>query len=151
MAYDLPTAADLKARYPAFADVDDATVDVHIADAAAQGVDTTWSEGAYAPAVCAYAAHRMALLNIGDHGEVAGFKRQGLTSIRSGGFSASFGDRAAARAAAGGLDATPYGQAYKVLLRQEKGGPRVVGGGPVADPWGPLAQQNDGGILPWAF
>lgn len=151
MAYDVPTAADLIARYPAFATVAEATINVWITDAAATGVDTSWPEADYAPAILALAAHNMALLDIGDHGEVAGYKAQGLTSIRSGGFSANFSDKAVADAAAGGLLATPYGRAYRLILRRVKGGPRLVGGAARADGWGPLAQQNDGGILPWGY
>jgi hypothetical protein len=98
MAHEVPTAADLKARYPAFADVADATVDIHIADASTTGVDTSWLEADYAPAISALAAHNMALLNIGAHGEAAGYARQGLTRIRSGSFDASFSDKAVSRA-----------------------------------------------------
>jgi hypothetical protein len=127
MAYDIPTAADLIARYPAFADVPVATIDTHIADASTQGVDTSWAEADYAPAIAAFAAHRMALLSIGDHGEVVGFARAGLTRIRSGNFDASFSERAVGRASGGELSATPYGRAYKSLLQKNKGGPRIVG------------------------
>lgn len=151
MAHEIPTAADLIARYPAFATVAPATIDIHISDAAANGVDTSWLEDDYAPAIAALAAHNMALLSIGDHGEAATWRAQGLTNVRSGGFSASFSEKAASTAAGGGLDATPYGRSYALLLRKNKGGPRLVGGGVVPEGWGPLAQQNDGGLLPWAF
>ena len=149
MAYEIPTAADLIARYPAFAAVPVETIDVHIGDAATHGVDTSWLEADYAPAITAFAAHNMALLNIGDHGEIATYKQQGLTGIRSGAFSAQFSDKAANVAASGGLDATPYGRAYKIMLQRNKGGPRLVGGGARADDWGALGYRNDGGIVPW--
>lgn len=149
MAYEVPTAAALIARYPAFVAVPVETIDIHIADALG-GVDASWIEADYAPAIAALAAHNMALLGIGDHGELAGFTRAGVTRIRTGNFDAGFSDRKAGTASAGGFDATPYGQRYKVLLRRSKGGPRLIGGGAVADEWAALAQQNDGGIVPWA-
>lgn len=149
MAYDVPTAATLKAKYPAFADVADATVDVHLADAAATAVDTSWREADYAPAIMAFAAHRMATLDIGAHGQVAAYARQGVTSIRSGSFSATFDADKAKAAAAGALDATPYGQEYKRLLGMNKGGPRVVAARVETNPYGwPFRRRNDGLIIP---
>jgi hypothetical protein len=126
MSYDLPTAESLKIKYPAFADVADATVDVHILDASTSGVDTSWLENDYQPAVRALAAHTMALLSIGAHGEVTGYAMQGVSSFRSGNFSASFDSGAVGAAAGGGFDATPYGREYYALLRKNKGGPRVA-------------------------
>lgn len=148
MAYDIPAAADLIARYPAFTAVPVPTINVHIADAAASAVDQSWDETDYAPAIAAKAAHEMALLGLGDHGEAAGYAAAGVTSIRSGNFQASFSNDAVKRASGGGLDATPYGQAYKRLLRKNKGGPRLAGGGAVDYGWGPVAIQNDGQVLP---
>lgn len=148
MAYDVPTAAQLKAKYPAFDTVADATVDVHVADAAATAVDTSWREADYAPAIMAFAAHRMALLNIGVHGQVAGYARQGVTSLRSGSFSVSLDADKAKAAAAGELDATPYGQDYKRLLGMNKSGPRVISARLPAGYGWPYFRQNDGQIIP---
>jgi hypothetical protein len=149
MAYQVPSAADLIARYPAFAAVAPATIDIHLADAATSGVDQSWLEADYAPAIAALAAHRMTLLGIGAHGEAANYARQGVSEIKSGGFQAKFADKHVGTAASGKLEATPYGQAYAVMLRRNKGGPRLVGAGPAVGGWGPLEQQNDGGIVPW--
>lgn len=132
MAYDTPTAADLIARYPAFAAVAEATIDVHIADASTQAVDTSWDETDYAPAIAAKAAHEMALLGLGAQGEAAGYAAAGVTSIKSGNFQASFSADKVKKASGGTLDATPYGKAYKRLLRKNKGGPRVVAQGTFA-------------------
>lgn len=148
MAYEIPTAATLKAKYPAFAGVADATVDIWLADAAATAVDTTWREADYAPAILAFAAHRMALQNIGEHGQVTGYARQGVTNLRSGSFGVSLDPDKAKAAASGSLDATPYGQEYKRLLGANKGGPHVVatrltGGGT----W-PFFRRNDGVVIP---
>lgn len=151
MAYNAPTAADLIARYPAFAAVAVETINVHLADAAASDVDTTWAEADYAPAIAAAAAHRMALLGIGESSEVQKYARAGVTGIRTGNFSANFSDAKVAKASGDGFDATPYGHAYKVLLKKNKGGPRIIGARVVGGGFGPLAQQNDGGILPWAY
>lgn len=131
MAYAVPSAAQLVARYPAFASVAEATIDVHIADAATGAADSSWPEELYAPAIAAKAAHEMALLGLGEQTEAAGYAAAGVTSIRSGNFQASFSGGAVDRVAAGGLDATVYGRAYKRLLKSAKGGPRVVRqGGP---------------------
>lgn len=134
MAYTIPTPADLKARYPAFAAVADLTIQTYIDDASTQSVDTSWIEADYSLAIAAKAAHEMALVNIGSHGEAAGYAAAGLTSVRSGNFQASFAESAVGRANRGGLDATPYGRVYKRLLRRSKGGPRVVGRAAYAGP-----------------
>ena len=151
MAHVVPTAADLIARYPAFADVPTATIDVHIADAAATAVDTSWSEASYAPAIAAFAAHRMTLLDIGVHGDVAGFLGKGVTRIRTGNFDASFSEGRVAATSSGALDATRYGQEYKRLLKMEKGGPRVVPAGAGVGDFGHIYQRNDGTYTPWGF
>lgn len=148
MAYDVPTAATLKATYPAFAGVADATVDIHLATASTTAVDTSWREADYAPAIVAFAAHRMALLNIGDHGQVAGYARQGVTSLRSGSFGVSLDPDKAKAAASGSLDATPYGQEYKRLLGMNKSGPRVLGGNLSGGGTWPFYRQNDGLVIP---
>jgi hypothetical protein len=145
--YDTPRPQDLVERYPAFASVSYTTIAVHIRDALS-GADTTWKEADYHPAVLSLAAHNMALLGLGDEGEVEGYRRAGVTSIRDGAFGVSFSDKAVGRANGGGLDATPYGRAYMVLLRRNRGGPRLVGGALGGDGWYPLAQQNNGVILP---
>lgn len=148
--YDTPTPAQLITRYPAFADVAPETIAVHIADALA-GVDTSWLAADYEPAVSSLAAHNMALLGIGETDERTGYARAGVSSIKDGAFSVSFNDKTVAAASGGGFDATPYGRAYKVLLRRNRGGPRLVGGAAQPTGWGPLAQLNNGGIVPWAY
>ncbi len=145
MPYEKPTAAEFKARYPAFADVDDATVTVHVDDAAATGVDTSWLESDYAPAVSALAAHNMASLGLGAQSKAETYARQGVTSIKSGSFSVGYDASRAAAAADGEYSATAYGQTYEKLLRKNKGGPRVLRGR--AGPCGfgtPLLRTNHG-------
>src|SRR5690606_18088749 len=108
--------------YPAFADVADATVLVHLNDTATS-VDASWREADYIPAKVALAAHNMALAGIGKHGEAAGYAAAGVSRIRSGNFDVSISDTAAARASGGTFSATPYGRAYWRILRRNKGGP----------------------------
>lgn len=146
--YAVPRPSDLAARYPAFAGVPYATLAIHINDALT-GADTSWNAGDYQPAILALAAHNMSLLGIGEQSEVAAYARQGLTGLRDGAFSMNLSDKAVGAACGGTFDATPYGRLYKVLLRRNKAGPRLVGGPLPGGGWGPLAQQNDGGILPW--
>ena len=149
MPYETPTVAQLVALYPAFATVPPGTVDAHVAEAEQTGVDTSWLEADYQPAVMALAAHNMTLLGIGVASQAEGYARQGVTSIKSGSFSATFdGDRAKALAA-GDFSATPYGQRYETLLRKNKAGPRVVGAtnNVGLGSW-PLYRQNDGRLIP---
>jgi hypothetical protein len=145
----IPSAADLKATYPAFDSVSDAVVAVHISRAATQAVDASWPEGEFTTAAIDYAAHTMALVGLGASDETTRYQRAGVTSIRTGQFSASFSDQAVSKAAGGGLDSTPYGRAYKLALRRVKGGARIVAPAPDCDGWGFVARTNDGTVLPW--
>lgn len=129
MAYDLPTPADLKLRYPAFAEVAEDRIQFWLGDAA-RDVDESWAEPDYAPALIALAAHNMAREGLG--GEGAGALPAGITSLRTGTFAATIADATADRAAAGGYAATRYGQDYLALLRRNRGGPGVTGTGPLA-------------------
>lgn len=149
MPYATPTADALKTLYPAFATVADATIDAQIADAEQTGVDETWLEDDYQPAVMALAAHNMALLGIGSVSKAESYARQGVTSLKSGSFSASFDADRAKAVAAGEYSATPYGQRYDALLRKNKGGPRVVGAGAsLSGGTYPVHLQNNGRLLP---
>lgn len=148
MAYTEPTPADLKARYPAFADVADATVQVYLDDTATS-VDGGWMQGDYIPAKTALAAHNMALAGLGVQSETDGYAAAGVNRIRSGNFDVSFSESKVAAASGGGLDATVYGRAYLVILRRNRRGPRFIAAPFAPYGYGPLAQQNDGDILPW--
>ncbi len=147
MAYTEPTVADLVTRYPAFALVPISTVEMYLADAAG-GADDSWLEADFIPGRVALAAHMMAVTGLGTQTEVQKFAAAGLRSVRSGSFSADFTDSAASRAAGGGLDATPYGRAYKVLLKRNRGGPRLVGGGIASAAWGDYGGICNDGSLP---
>lgn len=116
MAYSAPTSADLKARYPAFASADDATVALWLAEAA---VDcATFPDVVRARAEMAYAAHRLI-----EVGAVEGAIPAGVTSFKSGTFSATVADGAAART---GFATTVYGQEFITLRRRAFAGPRLA-------------------------
>jgi len=120
MAYTLPTAADLKTRYPAFAAVADATVNAYISDAPP---DESWIESQYARAVMLWAAWAMTDAGLGTGGEVAGFAAAGLAKLKSGTLDVTLSETAIS---AKGYDTNVYGRQYADLLRSSKGGPRTV-------------------------
>ncbi|WP_165799461.1 DUF4054 domain-containing protein [Sphingomonas oleivorans] len=125
MAYAKPLPADLRLRYPAFAAVEEATIQYWLTDAE-RFVDESWAERDYAPALIARAAHGMA-----EGGLEAGGASipAGVSRFRSGAMDLSFADAAAAQAAAGGYKATRYGRDFLALLARNKGGARMTGGG----------------------
>lgn len=116
MVYSAPTASDLKARYPAFAAVSEETIETWLDEAATEAA--SFAEGTRARAEMAYAAHRMAELGLG-----AGSIAAGVTSFRSGSFSATLSDTAAGRT---GFSSTVYGREYLSLMRRNFAGPRLA-------------------------
>lgn len=122
MAYTAPDASDLKARYPAFAAVDDATVDVWLADAAQDCV--AFPEDYRARAEMAYAAHRLSEIGYG-----AGAIPAGVTSFKSGTFSATVSD---GLASATGFNASVYGREFMALRRAYFSGPIMAWTPPTA-------------------
>lgn len=133
MAYIKPTPADLKMRWPAFAAVDEDTIQYWLTDAE-RYADESWPiEADYAPSLIDVAAHNMARKKVAGiaGGEVAAVAATGVTAFKSGTFSASFSEASAAQAAAGGWASTEYGQSYLEALGRNKGGPRTSGPGVV--------------------
>lgn len=141
MAYTVPTADELQTRYPAFADVADVTVDYWIDDAQ-RFVDESWTESDYAPALMALAAHNMSLAGMGTEATTVSSLPAGVTRFKSGSFEANFTDDAANARMAGSFGATRYGQEYLLLLRRNKGGPRVQATGAV--PYDPYVRYSQG-------
>ncbi|MEG3086176.1 DUF4054 domain-containing protein [Sphingomonas sp. PB4P5] len=124
MPYDLPTPANLKLRYAAFATVDEARVQYWLTDAE-RFVDTTWGEADYAAALMAKAADSMVRNAV--PGVVQGVTADlpaGVTSFRSASFSATVTEAAANRSITG---SNPYGAEFALLQRRNFGGPRLVG------------------------
>ncbi|MEY4838687.1 MAG: hypothetical protein RLZZ475_2546 [Pseudomonadota bacterium] len=124
MPYTAPTPSDTKARYPAFAAVLDATVQIWLDDAATYA-DATWPDADRRAGVMAYAAHKMAELGIGTT-----VVPLGLTSFSSGTFKATVADKTAS---ATGFDATVYGREFAALRRRNFAGPRLAWTPPVPD------------------
>lgn len=145
--YETPRPRDLVARYPAFHAVPYDTIQIYINDALTV-VDTTWLAADYPLAIIAFAAHNMTLIGLGEMSQAQQHARGGVSSIRDGAFSVSFNDKCVQGLNDGSLKSTVYGQTYRNLLRRNKAGPRVIGSPVVDAGWGPLAQQNNGVILP---
>lgn len=139
--YTKPLPQHLIARYPAFADVPTATIQYWLTDAE-RFVDESWSEGDYAAALMALAAHNMTLAGLGTEAAATADIPAGVTSIKSGSFSATFADGVATDRVTGALASTRYGAEYAGLLRRNRGGPRVTATG--ALPYSPL-HYVDGG------
>ncbi len=115
MAYSAPTSSDLIERFPAFAAVDTDTIDLWLDEAAVECAN--WPDAARPRAEMAYAAHRMA-----EVGVIKDVKAMGVTSFRSGDFSATIDGSVSART---GYDATVYGREFAMLRRRYFGGPRL--------------------------
>jgi hypothetical protein len=124
MPYTAPTPAELLLRYPAFAAVAEDVRQYWLTDAH-RTVDESWIEADYAPALMALAAHNMALAGNGAAGGIPA----GVTKFKSGAVDVAFSDAAAAAQVRGGYGATRYGIEFQALLRRNKGGPRLIGGG----------------------
>ena len=114
MAYTAPTAADLKARFPAFAAVDDAVVDAALAEAG-QRVDEGWLEADFATARLLYAAHVLTMDGQGASTEtgMAGVKRIKVGPLEL-------------ERDPGGLTATSYGARFAELERLNFAGPLAL-------------------------
>jgi hypothetical protein len=132
MAYVAPTPSQFKARFaPVFAAVDDPTIQGAL-DRAARMVDTSWTEGDYAEARMLLAAHDLTLEGVGASAVAAEILLGGTIKKRSEGdhvieFATPSGASAGA-AQSGPYGGTVYGRKFWMLLRQNKGGPRAVGG-----------------------
>lgn len=116
MAYDVPTAATLKARFPAFAAVADEAITMAIAEGSGR-VDVTWPEMGYQTGILLYAAHVLTLDGLGTSTEaqLAGFRRLKIGSLEL--ESAT----AAASASSDPLLQTGYGRRFAELARRVRG------------------------------
>ncbi|MGJ0397416.1 MAG: DUF4054 domain-containing protein [Methylocystis sp.] len=119
MAFAIPTAGDLKARFPAFAAVADAAVTSAITEAQTR-VDTTWTDQDGPLAIMLYAAHVMTLdgLGVGAEAEMAKAGALGFQTMRSGALTLE--RKADATGGAGDrsiLNETMYGRRFLALLK----------------------------------
>lgn len=135
MAYTVPDAADLKAAFPAFAAVDDDVITYWITRAG-RSVDESWTEGDYAHAMMLLAAHLMVGQGLGTGAAAAAaaagaseFKRMKSGALDLERFDSADGS------GSGGYASTSYGNQFLVLLRQNKGGPRVMATGAYPPPY----------------
>lgn len=122
--YAKPLPAHLKARYPAFADVDAGTIQYWLTDAERYVTDA-WTEGDYAAGLMALAAHNMALAGYGTDAAALSGIPAGVTRMKSGSLELGFTDSAANARVAGDLSATRYGQEYLALLARNRSGPLI--------------------------
>lgn len=129
MAYSAPTASTLKTRYPAFAGVLDATVEVWLTDARLIVTDS-WIENDRAIAEMLLAAHNMIKVGVAGltSGLVGTMAGMGVTSFKSGSFDVSFNSDAAKVRAGSGYASTDYGAQFMVYLRRNRGGPYIASG-----------------------
>lgn len=121
MAYTTPTAAQLKARHPAFAAVAADTVDAFIADAL-RSVDTTWLEADYARAIMLLACHMMV-----REGIIGVSVQDGavVTSEKLGDATTSFAVPTQSKVG-DDYQTTTYGQQFALVRKQNHGGPIVA-------------------------
>lgn len=128
MAYIVPTPADLKAIYPAFAAVDDATILAWINRVNGRYVDESWNEADFPDAIIAAAAHHMArhgIPGIATSSSVS-YAAAGVTGFKSGTVDITLDPGMVARSTAGGWESTSYGLDYLELLRRRGHGMGVT-------------------------
>lgn len=133
MSYAIPSAAAFKARFPAFAAVDDAQIDRALALANQNAADGRWDDLNRTEAVMLYAAHVLTIdgFGTGAEAEAAAAGASGFRSIRSGALSL---ERFDAAGGSGGippseLASTSYGKRYLALAKLQIGtGARAITG-----------------------
>jgi hypothetical protein len=121
MAHTLPTAAELKARLPAFSSVDDTMVNTVIAEIS-RFVDETWDETDYKTAAMYLAAHYMAREGL-IGGQAAGGVTGPLVSESFGDASRTFASPSSSTASLDALElqTTIYGKRFAELRKLNRG------------------------------
>ena len=125
MSYVVPAAADLVARFPAFAAVSTSVVGNAIAEAQTR-VDESWLPGDYTIAILLLAAHTLTLDGQGTGAEAA-LAAAGATefrSLHSGSLRLDRQPQPSASAFPSLLEQTSYGRRFLALLRVNQ--PAVV-------------------------
>ena len=112
-----PTLSDFRTRYPAFSAVADATVTYWLDEGVGQVAH--WREADQFMGALAYAAHKLAEQGMGTGGAIPA----GVTSFKSGTFSAGVSDAQASRT---GFHDTVYGRDFLHLARRSFAGPRTA-------------------------
>lgn len=132
MPYTPVTPTQFKAAKPQFAAVNDPIVQSYL-DMAGRFVDRSWTEGDYQTAIIAMTCHLMTLDGLGtdpDSQSQATGSAQ-FQTIRSGELTLTRFRAAAGETTSylGWLAQTACGRFYAVLLKMNRGGPRVLHGG----------------------
>ena len=113
MPYVIPTAAQLKARFPVFDALDDSYADLIIAEAS-RSVDTSWLEGDYQNAIIHLAAHMM--FSEGATGDIDPATTGAIVSDKLGDASTTYANHATSSSSSD-YGTTIYGRGYLRLLR----------------------------------
>lgn len=133
MPYETLTPSRFKMLKPEFSGVDDSMVHVFIT-MASRFVDNSWTSGDYETAWAAMTCHLMTLEGLGTSTD-AEIRRTGgskVSSIKSGTLSLTFAGSDGASPEIGSLDwfnSTPCGSFYYLLLKMNRGGPRLLTSG----------------------
>lgn len=128
MAWPAPTPVEFKARFPAFAAVDDDVLQSALDEAALQ-VDETWvSEADFRLGRMLLAAHILTVdgLGTGAEAESAAAGALGFKVMKSGGLSLERFSASESGAGDSGLSVTSYGRRFLDLLRRNIPAVRVV-------------------------
>lgn len=144
MPYLVPTPDDVRADFPAFANVDDAAIQRRI-DRTSATVDESWLEADYTYARSLLTAHFLTEdgFGAGTDAELSALGLSGVSRLKSGSLDVSFKEASVADSG-GAWDGTSYGRRFAALLRRNKGGPLIaVGGGGCIG-----SQATD---VPWAW
>lgn len=137
MAFTEASADDLTTRFPRFAEVAEATIDVHLGEAR-RLVDGSWCDEDQVLGQLLYAAHSMTLdgLGTGTEAELAAEGLGDVQSLKSGSLSFTRKSGSGDGDAAGELASTTYGRRFMELLQRNRGGARVTPSGSI--PYYPL-------------
>lgn len=127
--------AALKAAFPAFAGVADATVTFWLVRAGRQ-VDNSWCEEDREFGRQLLACHLMTEQGLGTGAEAEMFAAGagGFDSLKSGALTLTRSSQNVA-GAAGTYGSTQYGRQFAILARQNRGGARVTDTGTLPTPW----------------
>jgi hypothetical protein len=134
MAYTIPTAAEFKAAFPAFAAVPDAAIDQAISESTAYEDETWPDQQTYANGLMLLAAHFLTQQGLGTGAEAAA-AAGGMSNFQRAKSGTFEFDRGAKAASAGSdpfyddLMSTAYGRRWAALAKRLFSGPLVLGGG----------------------
>ncbi len=130
MAYPIPSVADFKTKFPAFASVPDPTVQAWL-DEAMTGVDESWSETDYLNAVYALTCHLMTMQGLGTSPQAVAIANGSSEwqTIKSGTLTLSRGSSTYDSSNPSDYYAqTPCGRAFLMFLKRNKPAIMIIAG-----------------------